>query len=508
MGSTYMKMMPVTKFAFVCLALVASVAAYEKDGDVLVLGDKTLADAIKENEFLLVEFYAPWCGHCKNLAPEYAKAATELAAKDPPISIAKVDATEESAVAEEYEVRGYPTLKWFVNGEASEYTGGRTADEIVQWVVKKTGPPCKELADDAAVEAFKGEADVVVVGFLETSSEEFKTLEAVARSNDDVLFGVAPASGADAGKVVLFKTFDEGKNVFEGGDADALKEFISGNAVPLVSTFTQETASRIFGSGIDNHFLYFNSPEADSHAGIMDAIKEAATEFKGKSLCVFVPAEEERVLEYFDFSADDLPKAVLVSLGEGDMKKFGFDKDITAANVKAHLTAFHSGELKPTLKSEEPPTPNDAPVTVVVGTTFDEIVMDDSKDVLVEFYAPWCGHCKALAPAYDELGQLYASDELSKLVTIAKVDATLNDVPDEIQGFPTIKLFPAGKKDAPIDYSGSRTVEDLVQFIKENGSHKAEAAAPDSAASAASEATKSVKSAASEVTDSASSAAS
>merc|ERR1711968_25394 len=201
----------------------------------------------------LVEFYAPWCGHCKSLAPEYAKAATELAAKDPPISIANVDATEESAVAEEYEVRGYPTLKWFVNGEASEYSGGRTADEIVQWVVKKTGPPCK------------GEADVVVVGFLETSSDEFKTLEAVARSNDDILFGVAPASGADAGKVVLFKTFDEGKNVFEGGDADALKEFISGNAVPLVSTFTQETASRIFGSGIDNHFLYFNSPEADSH---------------------------------------------------------------------------------------------------------------------------------------------------------------------------------------------------------------------------------------------------
>jgi len=459
--------------AVLCIALAASALAYEKDGDVLVLGDKTLADAIKENEFLLVEFYAPWCGHCKSLAPEYAKAATELAAKDPPISIAKVDATEESAVAEEYEVRGYPTLKWFVNGEASEYTGGRTADEIVQWVVKKTGPPCKELADDAAVEAFKGEADVVVVGFLETSSEEFKTLEAVARSNDDVLFGVAPASGADAGKVVLFKTFDEGKNVFEGGDADALKEFISGNAVPLVSTFTQETASRIFGSGIDNHFLYFNSPEADSHAGIMDAIKEAATEFKGKSLVVFVPAEEERVLEYFDFSADDLPKAVLVSLGEGDMKKFGFDKDITAENVKAHLTAFHAGELKPTLKSEEPPADNTAPVTVVVGTNFEEIVLDDSKDVLLEFYAPWCGHCKALTPAYNELGEKFADNDK---IVIAKVDATANDIDHpgvNVRGFPTIMFFKSGAKDAPIDFEGGRDVDSFVQFIEENSAFAA-----------------------------------
>jgi len=64
---------------------------------------------------------------------------------------------------------------------------------------------------------------------------------------------------------------------------------------------------------------------------------------------------------------------------------------------------------------------------------------------------------------------------LSSKVVIAKVDATANDVPDEIQGFPTIKLFPAGAKDAPILYSGSRTIEDLAAFIKENGKYKADA---------------------------------
>ena len=60
-------------------------------------------------------------------------------------------------------------------------------------------------------------------------------------------------------------------------------------------------------------------------------------------------------------------------------------------------------------------------------------------------------------------------------VTIAKVDATANDVPDEIQGFPTIKLFPAGGKEEPITYSGSRTIEDLAEFIKENGKYKVNA---------------------------------
>lgn len=54
---------------------------------------------------------------------------------------------------------------------------------------------------------------------------------------------------------------------------------------------------------------------------------------------------------------------------------------------------------------------------------------------------------------------------------MAKIDATANDVPEKIQGFPTIKLYPAGDKDHPIDYQGSRSLEDLANFIKENGKH-------------------------------------
>lgn len=76
----------------------------------------------------------------------------------------------------------------------------------------------------------------------------------------------------------------------------------------------------------------------------------------------------------------------------------------------------------------------------------------------------------SLAPKYEELAALY-SDVADKVV-VAKVDATANDVPDSITGFPTIKLFAAGKKDEPVDYEGSRTVEDLVTFIKENGKYK------------------------------------
>ena len=100
-------------------------------------------------------------------------------------------------------------------------------------------------------------------------------------------------------------------------------------------------------------------------------------------------------------------------------------------------------------------------------------------------------------------------------MTVAKIDATANDVPDEIQGFPTIKLFPAGGKAEPLTYSGSRTIEDLAAFIKENGKYKYDAFENDTTAGdeddsvplaegmgeAAKAATESVKSAASEATE-------
>lgn len=78
----------------------------------------------------------------------------------------------------------------------------------------------------------------------------------------------------------------------------------------------------------------------------------------------------------------------------------------------------------------------------------------------------------SLAPTYEKLAELYSSNaDFSSKVTVAKIDATLNDVPDAISGFPTIKLYPAGSKDSPVDYSGSRTLEDLAAFIRDNGKH-------------------------------------
>ncbi|XP_033123400.1 protein disulfide-isomerase A6-like isoform X2 [Anneissia japonica] len=130
--------------------------------DVIELTDSNFEElVIGSEDHWLVEFFAPWCGHCKNLAPEWDSAATQLKGK---VKLGALDATVHTIVAGRYGVRGYPTIKYFAhgkkNGEAEDFNGGRTSGDIVNWAMDKfaeTLPPPevleiinKEVLDTAA----------------------------------------------------------------------------------------------------------------------------------------------------------------------------------------------------------------------------------------------------------------------------------------------------------------------------------------------------------------------
>lgn len=111
----------------------------------------------------LVEFFAPWCGHCKNLAPHWAKAASELKGK---VKLGALDATVNKAKASLYEIQGYPTIKFFAPGpksasSAEEYDGGRTSSEIVQWALEKLADsiPAPEVTQVVSQELFKDQCE-------------------------------------------------------------------------------------------------------------------------------------------------------------------------------------------------------------------------------------------------------------------------------------------------------------------------------------------------------------
>uniref|UniRef100_A0A1I7UHZ1 protein disulfide-isomerase n=1 Tax=Caenorhabditis tropicalis TaxID=1561998 RepID=A0A1I7UHZ1_9PELO len=149
-------------FSFICL-LAASIAAVTADSEnVLVLTESNFEEAINGNEFVLVKFYAPWCGHCKSLAPKYDEAADQLKEEGSDIKLAKVDATENQALASKYEVRGYPTILYFKSGKPTKYTGGRATSQIVDWVKKKSGPTVVTIESAEQLEELKGKTELLL----------------------------------------------------------------------------------------------------------------------------------------------------------------------------------------------------------------------------------------------------------------------------------------------------------------------------------------------------------
>jgi protein disulfide-isomerase A1 len=506
------------KYSTVCAAFFAAVAAAS---DVKQLKTDDFKSFIEENDLVLAEFFAPWCGHCKALAPEYETAATALKEKD--IALVKVDCTEEQDLCQEYGVEGYPTLKVFRGLEnISPYGGQRKADSLISYMTKQALPAVSEVTKDT-LEEFKTADKVVLVGYFaaddKASNETFTSVANGLR--DNYLFGatndpaLAKAEGVKQPGLVLYKSFDNGKDVFsEAFEADAIRSFAKVSATPLIGEVGPETYADYMAAGIPLAYIFAETPEEREE--FAKELKPLALKHKGKINFATIDAKSfGQHAGNLNLKVGTWPAFAIQQTEKNEKYPFDQESKITEKSIGKFVDDFLAGKIEPSIKSEPIPESNNDPVKVIVAHNYKELVIDNDKDVLVEFYAPWCGHCKALAPKYEELGQLYASDELSKLVTIAKVDATANDVPDEIQGFPTIKLFPAGKKDAPVDYSGSRTVEDLVQFIKENGSHKAEATVPEpvedateSAKEAVKEGAEAVKEKAKEAKDSATSVAS
>jgi protein disulfide-isomerase A1 len=247
--------------------------------------------------------------------------------------------------------------------------------------------------------------------------------------------------------------------------------FIQTNSVPLIDEIGPQNYKNYAESGIPLAYLFVDL-QKNQKDQYVDIIRPIAESTKGKINWVYIDwSKFAKHSERLGLSGKNVPAVAIEDLKIGFHYAFDESAEITTAAVQAWIDKFIAGDLAPTIKSEEPPADNNGPVKVVVGKTFDSIVLDSTKDVLLEFYAPWCGHCKSLAPIFDEVGAAFKGVDS---VVIAKMDATSNDVNPKygIRGFPTIKFFPANNKDQPIDYDGERTKADFIDFVKEHASIK------------------------------------
>ena len=485
--STMKSLVGILSSLLLCTLIVATTATeddgFERDEGILVLKGDNFKKALEHFDNILVEFYAPWCGHCKAFAPDYVKIAAILKEKGENIACAKIDSPEERELIEEYDVQGFPTLKLFRKDKKTpdSYQGFRSVDSLVDWVTRKIGPPAVALEDDEAAEKFKDIADVVIIGyFKDAASNESMTFSEIADQHDDFKFGViskesvATKLGFTKEGVKLFKKFDEGEVEFDKDlkSSAELKRFIQANSLPLVVTFDQRNAQKIFGGDIKAHNLLFISKSDAKSEVILEEFKKSAKEFKERVLFVVIDSdqdEHERIIEYFGLKKDELPGLRFIKLHD-EMTKYKYThEELVSDKINEFVTGVLEGNIKPHLLTQDLPEDWDKnPVKVLVGTNFDDVAFDKSKDVLVEFYAPWCGHCKALTPIYEKLGEKYKDHET---IVIAKMDAANNELEHtKINSYPTIKLYQKETNEA-IEYNGERTLEGLSKFLDTSGDY-------------------------------------
>jgi protein disulfide-isomerase A4 len=459
---------------------------------VVVLTDDNFHAFVDKEAITLVEFYAPWCGHCKKLAPDYEKAAGKLWKRG--IKIAKVDSTENTKVSSEFDVSGYPTLKLFRKGTAEDYEGERTADAITDEMIDQSTDAAKPLESIFETELLTEGDDHVIIGWFNSEDDEAYTLYQQAanklRKRFQFLYTTSEAVIANYGNVktgtvtAFYPKFYVSKHdaatatfMLAGATAETFQQWVEETKHPLVGL--RNTGAKFSGaSTFDKRPLLlafadlptdpdFRAESKVTFEQIADVAKAYANEvtFAHVNPHVSNQGKQEAIAkEMKDYGIGDQDQDVkAVFLGSKSEDKYVMEDD---GDLSDFVEAALAGSLKKYIKSAPLPKKDDGSVKIVVGKNFDKIVNDPANDVLLEFYAPWCGHCKSLAPKYKKLAKKLKS---VTGITIAKIDATANDYPSHfsVEGFPTTYFVTKDNKSEPIKCE-AREVNDFLTFLDKN----------------------------------------
>jgi len=314
-------------------------------------------------------------------------------------------------------------------------------------------------------------SQTVVVGQFNSAEAEGRAdfLKAAdLPSMENFVFADVVDSSVEKSQFTVYPYFDE--SAHDSTDFEAIEKTVAKKGYPLVDELNGETFGRYAEANLPIVIGFTKFSNAEEKKQIVDLMNEVAKSADVEGRASFTFSDGEIYGEQFRIMGGDpekLPGVAIMNLEK--RTNFPFAGELNAASLKQWVADVLSGAISPNVRSQPVPETQEESVYTLVGKSFDEIVLDESKDVFVEFYAPWCGHCKSLAPKYEQVAKAFESAKDSLI--IAKIDATENDTPNagvEIQGFPTLYFYPAGAKTKPIAYEGARSVEDLISFVQKH----------------------------------------
>eukprot|EP00252_Welwitschia_mirabilis_P010193 TRINITY_DN23360_c0_g1_i1.p1 TRINITY_DN23360_c0_g1~~TRINITY_DN23360_c0_g1_i1.p1 ORF type:complete len:539 (+),score=107.16 TRINITY_DN23360_c0_g1_i1:266-1882(+) len=443
---------------------------------VVDLNNDNAEAVLGSREYVLLMGYAPWCTRSSELMPEFASAANLMREMGGPVLFAKLDGDRYSKAASKCDIKGYPSFVFFVNGSSHPYTGGFTSDEMVIWLRKRIGLPTLKLASTTEATKFLRRNWTAAVALFEVSKgiayEEFVM---AAIEDNDVQFvelndvEVAKIFSMDLKlpqSLCLLKKEPENFVLYEGTfKKDDILQFVEVNKYPLVTKVTEKNSARVFTRRVKHQVFLFATPE--HYQEISSIYLDAAKKYKAKIMFLYIDSNNENhakpMLTLFGLEASE---PTIVAFDNSAGAKFVLEVEINPSNLEKFCSELAEGSLTPYYKSESVPVQNNDDVRVVVGKTFNEIVLHSSEDVLLEVYTTWCPNCKALSKLIQKLARHFRS---VPSVTVAKIDISANEHPNlQVDNFPSLLFYPANKKDSPMKISTKASFEDLKKFIVEN----------------------------------------
>jgi len=485
------------------LILLGFAGLHAAEEEVVTLTDATFDEHINADTFhALVEFYAPWCGHCKQLAPEYEKAAAELKDQLTGVLLAKVDATAETELQKRFEVSSYPTLIWFEKGVRADFDGGRTAELIVEWVLSTIGPAFTMTDNPPEPEVGKPRVVLYSSFHLDGFENAAKALRhaaswymvKVAGKRPEVTAGEVDEEGLSemesvpGGVVPKVYVTHRGEEPIQLDIAAAevaekqVTNFVKYHSFPLFGKLDDATYAKYKEKGRGLIWALFSGDTADIVRDKGPMMGEIAKKFKAKYSMVYTDtsAFKETIEKMLGLTEASYP-AIVVQKKAGDKMRFKHTGPMSGKAIAQFIESVEAGTAKPDLKSEAAPAEeaNSEPVRIVVGSTLVDEVFSPTKDVLLAVYAPWCGHCQKLEPEFVKVAKSVKKQGLEDLIQLAKIDGSANDSPLEsldFSGFPTLYYVKAGSSEPThthtfTPYDGARTSKALWKWIKDNHSN-------------------------------------
>lgn len=437
--------------------------------EVVSLTKETFDAGVRKTDLTLVKFFAPWCGHCQKLAPEYEKAAQVLGTT---ATLAEVDCTKDQEICSQFAVSGYPTIIFFRNGEEhSKYQGGRTSQAIVDFITSQNGPAVKTISSEDDLNALKVAGKTIAL-LVASSAESDVVKQFTEIADKQRLFftfvvttekSVAPDAPQD--KVVVLRR--EEKEIYEGdGSKESIEKFLKVARLPFIGEISPDTVglySEFFSTGAEafpNGWIMLEKNEPE----LLASLTAAASSRRDRIVLLWADVMKYTgVPSHVGLPHDAKYPAFAVQI-KNNHYVMPIGTPLTSESVGMFIDQALAGLVESTIRSE--PVPEVETVnglTTLVGDTFPKYLHE--KDLLILFYAPWCGHCKSFKPVYAD----FAKEMESTTLVVAQFDATANDYDKDlfnVAGFPTLYLVPA--KGSPIEYSGDRSIESLKSFVEEH----------------------------------------